>query len=253
MSFWDHLEELRGMIFRSLGVVMLFTIVGLCFKSLLFDGFVLAPSRSSFFLYEMLGISMDLDLINIEISAQFFTHLKVSLISGVIVAFPYIVFEIWRFVAPALYANEKSAMSKAFGLSTLLFYMGVVVGYCFVFPVCLNFFINYTVSDVVANTISLNSYISLFSSLVLMIGIVFEFPCIILVLSKLGVVDRETLRNYRRHAIVVLLIISAFITPSDPVSMIVLAMPLYALYEFSILLCRPGEEEEEKEEEEEII
>lgn len=245
MSFWDHLDELRYCLFRSLVSVGVFGIVGLCFKNLIFDSFVLWPTRPDFFLYKWTGMDVDLDLINIEVTAQFFIHLKISLALGVVVAFPYIIWQIWKFIVPALYENEKKAISKAFMLASGLFYMGVAIGYCFILPVCLNFFMGYTVSDAVQNTISLNSYISLFISMVLLIGIVFEFPTVILALSNLGIIGKATLKKYRKHAFVVILVLSAFITPSDPVSMLVLAAPLYLLYECSILLCKKNDKSTE--------
>ena len=186
-----------------------------------------------------------MDLINIDLSAQFFFYLKVAMLCGLVVAFPYVVWEIWKFIAPALYENEKKAVRKAFGLSSLLFYLGVAVGYFVVLPVCLMFFVNFSVSDAVVNTISLSSYMSLFTSMVFLIGILFEFPTVILVLSSLGVVTRDNLKQWRKYAFVIILVLAAFITPSDPFSMFVLAIPLYGLFEFSILLCRrkaPAEE-----------
>lgn len=238
MSFWDHLEELRFTLWRSVVAVGIFSLVGLCFKSLIFDGFVLPPTRPDFFLYRLTGLDVNMELINIDVTAQFFIHLKISLALGLVAAFPYIIWQVWKFIAPALYDNEKKAIGGAFLLASGLFYLGVAVGYCFILPVCLNFFMGYTVSDAVANTISLNSYISLFTSMVLLIGLVFEFPTIILALSSLGVVRRKTLRRYRKHAFMVMLVVSALITPSDPVSMLVLSAPLYLLYEISILLCK---------------
>lgn len=178
-----------------------------------------------------------MSLINVEISAQFFVHIKAAVLSGLVFAFPYIIWEIWKFVAPALYAGEKKSLRLAFSLSSLLFYLGALVGYFIVLPVCLQFFMNYTVSDMVANTITLNSYISMFVTMVLMIGLVFEFPTIVLALSQLGILSKEHLRQGRKIAFVVILIIAAFITPADPVSMFVLAAPMYLLYELSILLC----------------
>lgn len=242
MSFWDHLEELRGNIFRSLLAVTLCMVVAFCFKKVLFDFIVLAPLNPSFITYRLLGIDLEMTLINIEVSAQFFVHLRTAAAAGLILAFPYVVYELWAFISPALYRKEKVAVGKAFGLSSLLFYLGIMVGYYIVLPLCLNFFVDYQVSESVANTISLSSYISLFMSLVLMIGVVFEFPTVVMILSSLGLIDRGTLRRYRRHAIVVVLCISAIITPADPLSMIVLAVPLYLLYEFSFLLCRKSVE-----------
>ncbi|MEE3375760.1 MAG: twin-arginine translocase subunit TatC, partial [Candidatus Cryptobacteroides sp.] len=177
-------------------------------------------------------------LINTEVSAQFFMHLKVSMLCGLVIAFPYVIYEIWKFVSPALYEHELKSVRKGFLLSSGLFYLGVAVGYFVVLPVCLMFFMNYTVSEAIANTITLGSYMSLFTSMVFLIGLLFEFPTIILVLSSLGVVHRAQLRKLRRHAFIAVLILSALITPSDPFSMFVLAVPLYGLYELSILLCK---------------
>lgn len=238
MSFWDHLDELRGTLFRSVLAVFVLSIPGLAMKNLLFDGIVLAPTRPDFFMYKWTGIDMSVDLINIEVTAQFFVHLKLAVACGLVLAFPIVIWEIWKFVAPALYDDEKSAVRKAFSLASVLFYAGVLIGYCVVLPVCLNFFMGYTVSDTVANTISLGSYISLFISMVILIGIVFEFPTVILAMSTMGIVGKDTLRKYRKHAFLVILVVAAFITPSDPFSMLVLAAPLYLLYEGSILLCK---------------
>ena len=237
MSFWDHLEELRGSIIRSALYLCAFSCLGLCFKHLLFEGIILAPTRPDFCVYRLLGLDFGVKLINIDLSAQFFVHLRASLAAGLILSFPLIVWEIWKFVAPALYASEKKALRSAFLLSGVLFYVGVAVGYFLILPLCLQFFMNYTVSETVVNTISLNSYMGMFTSLVLLDGVVFEFPTVVLALSRLGILDKAMLRKGRRYAFVVILIFAAIITPADPVSMFVLAIPLYLLYEFSILLC----------------
>ena len=245
MSFWEHLDVLRGSLFRAIGAVCLCSVLGLVFREFLFDGIVLAPTRSDFIVYRLLGWAFSMELINVEISAQFFVHLKVSFAVGLIVAFPYVVWELWRFLAPALYEKEKKAVRAAFGMATGLFYLGVLVGYFIVLPVCLQFFMNYTVSDAVANTITIGSYMSMFFSMVLLIGVVFEFPTVVLVLNRLGVLDRSALRKGRRYAVIIVLVLSALITPSDPFSMFVLAIPLYFLYEFSILLCSKSAESPE--------
>ncbi len=247
MSFWDHLDVLRGTLFHALGAICLCSVLGLIFKDFLFDGIVLAPTRPDFCVYRLLGWSFSMQLINVEVSAQFFVHLKAAFAVGVIVAFPYVVWELWKFLEPALYKQEKKPVGLAFALSTGLFYLGVVVGYFIVLPVCLQFFMNYTVSDTVANTITIGSYMSMFFSMVLLIGIAFEFPTVVLVLNRLGVVSRKMLRKGRRYAVVIVLVLSALITPADPFSMFVLALPLYFLYELSILLCSksdqtPGED-----------
>jgi sec-independent protein translocase protein TatC len=246
MSFWDHLEELRWTLLRSAIAVCAFCAAGLAFKGPLFD-LVLWPSKPDFIVYKWLGWNLNMSLINVEISAQFFTHLKAALAAGVVLAFPYIIYEIWKFVAPALYEREKKAVGSAFAMSSIFFYLGVAVGYFFVLPVCLQFFMNYTVSPDIANTITLSSYMSMFTSMSLLIGIVFEFPTVISVLSRLGVVYRGTLRKGRKYAVIAVLVLAALITPSDPFSMMVLALPLYLLYELSILMCRkePVKEEDD--------
>ena len=243
MSFWDHLDVLRGTLFRSGGAVVAVSMLFLFTKEWLFR-IILAPTQADFFLYRWLGLDFQMELINIDISAQFFVHLKMAIMAGLILAFPYVIWEIWRFVAPALYEKEVKAVRGAFLMSSGLFYLGVAVGYCVVLPVCLIFFMNYSVSDAVANTISLQSYISMFLSMVLLIGIVFEFPTVIAVLSQLGVVNRSMLRKGRKIAVVVIMLLAALITPSDPFSMFVLSLPLYGLYELSILVCKAEKKEE---------
>ena len=169
-------------------------------------------------------------------------HMKITFICALIVTFPYLVFEIWRFIAPALYEREKKTVRGAFLFASVLFYIGVVVGYTIVFPLMLNFFSGYQVSPDIPNTFSLTSYISMFTSMVLIFGIVFEFPTIALALSALGILSKETLKTFRRHAICAVLIMAAVITPSgDPFSLMVVSIPLYMLYEFSILICRRGD------------
>ena len=248
MTFWDHLDELRGTILRSLAAVSVCAVLGLVFRDFLFDGIILPPTRPDFFVYRLLGWDFTMQLINVELSAQFFVHLKASFAAGLVVAFPYMVWELWRFISPALYARERGSVRMAFSLSTGLFYLGVAVGYFIVLPFCLRFFLSYTVSDTVANTITLASYMSMFFSMVLLIGIAFEFPTVVMVLGRLGIVSRSLLRKGRKYAFVLVLVLAALITPADPFSMFVLAVPLYLLYELSILLCsksaeKPGTEQ----------
>ena len=237
MSFWDHLDALRGTLFRSVLSIGALSVIFLCIPGPLFQA-VLWPTQGDFPLYRLPGVDFSMSLINIELSAQFFTYMKVAVLCGMVLAFPYIIFELWKFIAPALYEHEKKAIRKAFWLSSGLFYLGVAVGYFVVLPVCLMFFVNFSVSDAIVNTISLSSYMSMFTSMVFLIGILFEFPTIILVLSTLGIIHRPQLRKGRRYAVVAVLLLAALITPSDPFSMFVLAIPLYGLYELSILLCK---------------
>ena len=239
MTFWDHLEDLRKSIMRMAGVYILMAVVLFFFKDFLFDDVILAPSKKDFFFYRLVGLDFSLSLVNIEVSAQFMIHMKVTFICALILTFPYLVFELWRFVAPALYEKEKGAVRGAFSFASVLFYLGLAVGYFIILPVMLNFFAGYQVSADAPNTFSLSSYISLFTSTIMTFGLVFEFPTIVAILSALGLVTREMMREYRRHAICAVVIVAALITPSgDPFSLLVCTVPLYMLYEFSIFVCR---------------
>lgn len=245
MSFWDHLEELRGVILRSALILLAVFTVGFFFKTFLFDEIVLKPARPDFWLYRLLGVSLNLELINIDIAAQFFTHIKVTFMVALVICFPVLCYELWGFIAPGLYEKEKVAVKKAFGLGAGLFYLGIAVGYFIVMPVLLFFFNGYQVSGSIENTFSLTSYISIFMAMVFVMGLLFEFPSVLAVLSHLGLIDREDMKSWRRYAVLVILILAAVLTPTgDPFTMLVVAVPLYALYEFSIFICRPKEEEE---------
>ena len=259
MTFWEHLDELRKVIFRALGVILLFMVVIFIGKDFIFNDVILAPIEGDFALYRwfnalfaLVGLSpldeFSLELINIDLAAQFFIHIKVSFYLAFVVAFPFIVYLLWGFISPALYANEKVVIKSAFGFASLLFYMGVAVGYFFVFPLTLRFLGTYQVSADVPNQISLSSYISMFIRLILVMGIVFEMPALAAILSRLGVIHKGLLRKYRKHAVVVLMVLAAVITPSgDAFTLFMVALPLYMLYEVSILMCKEKVEEEEEE------
>jgi len=250
MSFWDHLEALRWTVFRSAIAIMAVAIVLFCFKNILF-GVVLAPTQPDFIVYQLLGLDSGLTLINTEVAAQFMVHLKVSFIGGLIIAFPYILFEIWKFIAPALYEKEKRSVRGAFLFASVLFYLGLVVGYYMVLPLMVNFFHSYSVSGDVTNMINLNSYISTFSSSVLLFGIVFEFPTVVAILSRMGIVTRKMMMKGWRYAILAVIVLAAMITPSgDLVSLAIVSMPLFILYAFSILVCKSPKPKAEEETEE---
>jgi len=236
MSFWDHLEELRGTLFRSIIALCIFAVLGFIFKKPLF-WLIFLPASPDFFIYRILGWSFSLEMINVEMAAQFFVHLQAAFGAALILAFPYLVWEIWRFIAPALYEKEKKAVGGAFLMATGFFYLGVVVGYVLVLPACVQFFMNYSVSSQVTNAITIGSYMSMFTSTVLLVGLAFEFPTVIWALSRLGVLDRKQLRGGRRYALVAVLVLAALVTPADPLSMLIVAAPLYLMYEISILMC----------------
>ena len=256
MTFWDHLDELRKVLYRSAIFLVVFMLVFFGLKDILFDSIIFAPTSSDFILYRGMDRVLQwlhlpalepfsLKLINIELSAQFFIHISTSFYFGLVCATPIILYFLWGFVSPALYPNEIRAVKKAFGLSGFLFFIGVMVGYFLVFPLTLRFLGTYQVSRSVVNEISLQSYISMFVWLILIMGIVFELPCLALLLSKFGIITKSLLKKYRKHAFVIILVLAAFITPSgDPFTLFAVATPIYFLYEISILLCSDKKKDE---------
>lgn len=245
MTFWDHLDVLRKSIFRIVVVVLAAAIGLFTFKDFLFDDLILAPANEDFFLYKWLGADFSLELVNIEVTAQFMIHMKIAFLCAIVLTFPYVIFKVWQFIAPALYENERKKVRSAFLFASVLFYLGVFIGYTLIFPLMLNFFADYQVSAAVPNMFSLSSYISLLTSMVLTFGIVFEFPTLVVVLSSLGILKKEWMKKYRRHAILAVVVLAAIITPSgDPFSLAVVTLPLYLLYEFSVFICKPAKAEE---------
>ena len=252
MSFWDHLDEFRSILIRSVSTIALFTVIFFCFMEKIFDNFILAPCSSDFIIYRKLcallndmNIFVDslcepftISLINYNLNAQFFVHMSTSLWLGLIFSFPIIIYFLWSFISPALYPEEKKGIVSAFALGNIFFYTGILVGYFLVFPITLRFFAFYKVSNLIDNNISFESYMSNFLTMIFLIGIVFELPLLCKILSAMGLIRRSFFKIYRRHAVVVLLIISAIITPSDPFSMIILFIPLWILFELSAFLVK---------------
>lgn len=187
------------------------------------------------------------DLQNIHMTGQFLTHIKISILAGLIVAFPYIFYEFWKFITPALYQNERKHTKGAIFYSTLLFIMGVVFGYFVIAPLSVHFLENYEVSKKVTNEINLMSYISIVATIVLASGVLFELPVVVYFLSKIGIVTPEFLKKYRRHSLIVILALSAIITPPDVFSQILVSFPLIALYEISISISRRINKKQEEE------
>ncbi|MFM1875837.1 MAG: twin-arginine translocase subunit TatC [Bacteroidota bacterium] len=242
MSFLEHLEVLRWHLVRAVSAIFIVAVVAFIAKDFVFDTLLLGPKRGDFWTYRMLCKYLDLlcmeempfDLINISMAGQFTTHIVVSIIAGFVVAFPYVVFEMWRFIKPGLYSTErKYARGMVFYVS-LLFILGVLFGYYFIAPLSVNFLGTYQVSETIRNQIDLNSYFSTIATLVLASGVVFELPILIYFLTKIGMVTPASLRQYRRHAVVGILILAAVITPPDVSSQILVFFPLMFLYEVSI-------------------
>lgn len=258
LSFWDHLDDLRRVLLRIIGVWFVLAIGYFIAMPYLFDRVILAPCHNDFIFYDLLrqvgstfGLTDDfftqefsLKLININLAAPFFIHMSTAFWLSVVTAMPYLVFEIWRFVRPALYPQERKGVRKAFTVGTGMFYTGVLAGYFLVYPLTLRFLSTYQLSAEIENRISLDSYIDNFMMLVLCMGLAFELPLVTWLLSLLGLVDRPFLQKYRRHAIVLIVIVAAVITPTgDPFTLTIVALPLYLLYEMSILMIKDKKKE----------
>jgi len=253
MTFLEHLEALRWHIIRSALVIILVSVVAFIFKQIVFDVILLAPSRSDFIMSrwlchigknsflqtDVLCINPEpIKLQNIQMAGQFMAHIRISLIAGLILSFPYVFFELWRFIRPALYTSERKVARGAVLFISILFFLGVLFGYYIICPLSINFLYNYKVSDLTVNDIQLMSYISIITSICLASGIMFELPTVVLFLSKVGLLTPDFLKKYRRHAIIVILIVAAVITPPDVFSQILVSLPLILLYEFSIGISR---------------
>ena len=250
-SFWDHLDVLRGVLFRCLIAWAIGAVAAFCFKDILFR-LLFAPSTDSFISYRGLAWlckrigwqslcpdSFQASFINTELAAQFMTHLKVALWAGFVVVSPYLIVQLYGFVAPALYDKEKRHAAPIILWGSLLFVFGVLMNYFIIFPFSFRFLNNYQVYDAVKNQISLSSYISTFLMLSLLMGILFEIPIVNYLLAKAGLLQAETLKKYRRHAIVGIAIVAAVITPTgDAITLMLVTVPIYLLYEASISIVR---------------
>jgi sec-independent protein translocase protein TatC len=267
MSFWDHLEELRWTLFRCIFALLIFTVGGFAVMRYLFDSVILAPCRSDFILFEMLckmtravpffpdfcDDTYNVHIFNVKLGTQFFTWMSSSFWLALLMTFPYLVYEVWKFVSPALYENEKKNVRWVFGFGTFMFFMGCAVGYFLVFPMTLRFLVTFDLSSAIEEQVSLESYMDNFLMLIFVMGVVFEMPLVCWLLSQLGLLKRTFFNKYRRHAVVGLMVAAAFITPSgDPFTLMCVFLPLYSLYELSAFFVKKAPKEVEEEEEDEI-
>lgn len=255
MSFLEHLEELRWHAIRAIASVFVFSLVAFIYKDFFFDKLVLGPSKSGFITYQLLCQLSDatcidklsFELINRSLMGQFMTHMTYSIVTGIVLAFPYVFWEFWRFVKPALHDTEKGVASGATLFVSILFAMGVTFGYLVVAPLAINFLGNYQLDPSIKNQIDLMSYVSTLVILVLACGLMFQLPVAVYVLSKIGILTPAFMRQYRRHAIMVILIVSAVITPSpDMVSQLLVAIPVYVLYEMSVFISAYVQQKQQK-------
>jgi sec-independent protein translocase protein TatC len=263
MSFLDHLEELRWHIVRSAAAIMLFAIIAFVMKRFIFDVVILAPSTPEFWTNKMFAKFGDLigsesikinqvalKMQSIKIAGQFSTHIMVSIIAGFIIASPIVFYEFWRFIKPALYDQEKKHAGGAVFFTSVLFLVGVLFGYYLIVPLSIHFLGTYQVSSSVENTINLSSYIGSVTSISLAAGVVFLLPIFSYFLSKVGLLTPQFMKTYRKHAYVIMLLLSAVITPPDIFSQILVCLPLVFLYEIGIAISRNVVKKREKQMEE---
>ncbi|MDB5000343.1 MAG: preprotein translocase subunit TatC [Mucilaginibacter sp.] len=251
MSFFDHLEALRWHLVRSAIAIVIFTAAAFYFYDFLFGTIIMGPSKPGFWTYRMLchlgewlhrdGFcinKINISLINTEMAGQFTLQVNSSLLIGVTAGFPYLLWEIWRFIKPALHEKERKAASGFVFYATFLFVLGVMFGYFVITPESINFLSNYTVSSQIQNLFTVDSYMSSVATLTLATGIVFELPIIVYVLSSLGILNAKFMRETRRYAVVIILIVAAVVTPTpDMLTMTIVSIPLFILYEVGILVA----------------
>jgi len=259
MSFLDHLEELRWHMIRSTIAVVLVGTAAFIFKELIFDGIIFWPKRAEFPTYQLLcqsaqAIGLDsfcftelpFEIQSRTMAGQFSAHIWTSITAGFIVAFPYVLYEFWRFVSPGLHKNERKNARGFIFVASLLFFLGVLFGYFIVTPLSVNFLGTYQVSADVLNEFDIGSYIGTVRACALSSGIIFELPIIIYFLTKIGIVTPQFLRKYRKFALVIVLILSAIITPPDIASQVIVAIPVIILYEISIVISKVVLKRQEK-------
>ena len=239
MTFWDHLDELRSVLIRILIVTVLVAAFAFCLKDELF-AVVLAPRTSDFITYRLMGVEpFSIHLMNTGLTEQFMIHMKTAFYAGVLVASPYILYVLFRFVSPALYDNEKRYATLLIGSGYVMFMLGTVLNYLLIFPLTVKFLGTYQVSPDVANMLTLQSYIDTLIGMSLVMGVVFELPVVCGLLGHMGLINNRMMSEYRRHAIVAILIVAAIITPTtDMFTLFVVALPIYLLYELSIQIVR---------------
>jgi len=251
MTFWEHLTELRARLIRIFLSVLVFAILAFIYSRFIFDKILLAPKNSDFITYKWLCSlgrflhvdslclqKVNIEIININLSGQFMTDMYISIFAGIILAIPYIFWQVWKFIKPALYEKEQRYARSAVFIMSALFFLGILFSYYFMVPWTLNFLGTYQVSSSVSNQITLSSYISTVVSVILSVGVVFELPVVVYVLAKIGIVTSSFMKKSRKYAFIIVLIVAAIITPPDVFSQIIVTIPLWLLYEVSIIVAK---------------
>ncbi len=250
MSFLDHLEALRWHLFRSISAILIFTVIAFIAKSFVFGIVILGPSKVDFVTYrwfcslsDYFGVpalcieELPFTIQSREMTGQFSMHVTSSMMVGFIVAFPYVFWEVWRFISPGLYDQEKNAARGAVFFVSILFFMGAAFGYFILSPLSINFLSNYQLDPTIVNEFDISSYVSTLTMLVMASAIMFQLPVVVYFLAMSGLVTSTMLKAYRKHSIVVILIVSAIITPPDVISQILIAMPILVLYEAGVQIA----------------
>ncbi|MDO5106547.1 twin-arginine translocase subunit TatC [Capnocytophaga sp.] len=259
MSFLDHLEELRWHLIRSTIAILVVGLLAFIYKDYIFE-IIFGPKQGDFFTYRMfcklghfLGYTSDFcaqelpfSIQNRTMAGQFSAHIWTSIWAGIIICFPYILYEVWKFISPGLYENERNLAGGFIVIASALFFTGTLFGYYLIAPLSVNFLGTYSVSNEVSNQIDLSSYIAIVRSSVISCGLVFELPIIVYFLTKLGLITPTFMRTYRKHAVVLVLILAAIITPPDVASQIIVAIPIMILYEISIFISKYVLKKQEK-------
>ena len=237
LTFWDHLDELRTSLVRIICAIALFSIVAFALKDELF-AVVLAPRSSDFVTYRLLGVEeFSVHLMNTGLTEQFMIHMRTAIYAGLLVASPYVLYELFRFVSPGLYDNERRYAVWIVGAAYLMFIIGTLTNYFVVFPFTVHFLGTYQVSPDVANMLTLQSYVDTLLGMSLVMGVVFELPVVCALMGRMGLINGKMMAAYRRHALVAILIVAAIITPTtDAFTLFVVSLPIYLLYELSILI-----------------
>ena len=239
MTFWDHLDELRSVIIRTMVVTVVAAAVAFCLKDQLFD-VVLAPRTSDFITFRLLGVeAFNIHLMNTGLTEQFMIHLKTAMYAGVLIASPYIIYLLFGFISPALYDNERRYATLLCTSGYLMFMLGTLLNYFLIFPLTVKFLGTYQVSEDVANMLTLQSYMDTLLMMSLVMGIIFELPVVSWLLGRMGLLNASMMRMWRKHAIVAILVIAAIITPTtDAFTLLIVALPIWLLYEASIFIVR---------------
>jgi sec-independent protein translocase protein TatC len=262
MSFFDHIDVLRKHLMRAVGVIVVFTIGAFYFTDYIFNTIIMGPKTPTFWTYRMMCklyerfpsigsefciTKIDAKIINTEMAGQFTLQLNSCVMVGVILGIPYLLFELWLFIKPALHEDERRSASGFVAFASFLFFTGILFGYFIICPLSINFLTNFTVSPDIQNTFTIDSYLSSVMTLTLGSGVIFQLPVIIFILSKMGIMTPAFMRASRRYSTVIILIVAAIVTPTaDPYTMLIVAVPLFMLYEMSIYISANIEKKKNK-------